>query len=157
STMKVCIAAAALVAALPAAPSYAQNYAYVSAIGSGTACTASQPCSLVATAFKTALPVQVVCLNGTAPDEIGTTFNQPNVSIDVDCPQGHMSNVAFEALNTTARFRNVTFKSSVFSTHIFFEGSGTLILEDCIFQDATGIALDIEPKGPLNVVIKNSR
>ena len=34
---------------------------------------------------------------------------------------------------------------------------GLLILEDCVFEDAPGAALDIEPNGPLNVVIKNSR
>ena len=36
-------------------------------------------------------------------------------------------------------------------------GSANLILEDCVFENTPGAALDIEPNGPLNLVIRNSR
>jgi len=39
-----------------------------------------------------------------------------------------------------------------------FLAGGTLILEDCVFTESSGTpAIDIEPTGPLNLVIRNSR
>jgi hypothetical protein len=44
-----------------------------------------------------------------------------------------------------------------FASAISFIGSGTIILENCVFEEASAAALDIEPTGPLTLVIKNSR
>jgi hypothetical protein len=40
---------------------------------------------------------------------------------------------------------------------ILFYGNGTLTLENCAFMDVTETALDLEPTGPLHLVIKNCR
>jgi hypothetical protein len=42
------------------------------------------------------------------------------------------------------------------SPAIKVEGSGTLIVENCVFKNFNIEAFDIEPDGPLNLVIKNS-
>jgi hypothetical protein len=39
----------------------------------------------------------------------------------------------------------------------FQSGGGTLIFEDCVLEDSSAVALDIEPGAPFNLVIKNSR
>jgi hypothetical protein len=158
SLTKLRCALVALAAVLPAAPSHAQNFAFVSASGSGTACTATAPCSSVLTALSyTAQPVQVLCLNGAAEVNEGLLFSQSGLVVDIDCPQGFVANLQFYSANATVRMRHLGFGKGSFSNLLIFNGSGTLILEDCVFTDATGIALDIEPSGPLNLVIRNSR
>jgi hypothetical protein len=61
--------------------------------------------------------------------------------------------------NQKFKVRNLTFTGNGGGspTAISFIGSGTLILENCVFENFTGAALDIEPNGPLNLVIKNSQ
>ena len=65
-----------------------------------------------------------------------------------------MSSLSFTntTTNTTVRLRHVGSGGQ-----IVFDGGGTLILEDCAFEDASVVPLDIEPNGPLNLVIRNSR
>jgi hypothetical protein len=146
-------------AVLPAAPSHAENFAFVSASGSGVACTAAAPCAIVNTALNIAQPVRVICLNGTARDDTGINYIASGVVVDIDCPQGFESRLFFSpgATNATVRIRHLGFRNGGFPNEIIFQGSGTLTLEDCVFTDATGTALDIEPNGPLNLVIRNSR
>ena len=92
---KLRFALVVVTALLPAAPSHAETFAFVSATGSGTACTAAQPCPNVFTAilgaFNSGLTsVRVVCLNGTTEDN-GGAINFSSLSgivIDIDCPQG---------------------------------------------------------------------
>jgi hypothetical protein len=36
-------------------------------------------------------------------------------------------------------------------------GGGTLILDDCVLEDFSGVALDIEPTAPFNLVVTKSR
>jgi hypothetical protein len=82
-----------------------------------------------------------------------------NVTVDVDCPQGFISGFEFTAGIVTARLRHIGFRNGhgLFPNLLTFQGGGTLVLEDCVFTDATSVALDIEPNGPLNLVIRNSR
>jgi hypothetical protein len=68
-----------------------------------------------------------------------------------------MLEFAFNGSNTTVRIQHLSFVQSGFASHIYFQGSGTLLLEDCVFTDSPGAALDLEPNGPLEVVIRNSR
>jgi hypothetical protein len=68
-----------------------------------------------------------------------------------------MTNIDVGAVNTTLRIRHVIFRNTFFPNQINFAGNGTLILEDCVFADSPSAALDIEPNGPLNLVIRNSR
>jgi len=157
--MKLVFVVAAAAAFLPIAPSYAENVAYVSANGSGITCTAAAPCaSVLAALVNIAPPIRIICLSGSEPDGGGITFDQ-NVSIDIDCPLGVEAQLGFSTLasNATMRLRHLGFWNVGFSNQIIFQGAGTLILEDCVFTDSPSTALDIEPNGPLNVVIKNSR
>jgi hypothetical protein len=80
-----------------------------------------------------------------------------NVAFEVNCPQGYTTSFAVFGSNTFGTLRGVTFVNSGNATAIQYIGSGTLILEDCAFTDQTNAALDIEPTGPLNLIIRNSR
>jgi hypothetical protein len=155
---KLCVVVAAVATFLPTAPSHAENIAYVSANGSGISCTATAPCASVEQALiDIAPPVRVICLNGSGPSNIGIDYNAP-ASVDIDCPQGYMAHLGVSLSGTTTlRVRHLGFRYAGVSPLVSFSGSGTLILEDCVFTDATSTALDIEPNGPLNLVIKNSR
>lgn len=156
---KLCFAVVTVAAALPAVPSHAENFAFVSANGSGTACTAAAPCASIGVVlFGIAAPLRIICLSGSQPNNSGTSFSQ-SVSVDIDCPLGFEAQIGTTtgASNATMRLRHLEFRNGGFSSQIVIQGGGTLILEDCVFTDSPGTALDIEPSGPLNVVIKNSR
>jgi Right handed beta helix region len=159
ASAKLRFAVVVVAAVLPAAPSHAENFLFVSAAGSGSACSATVPCASVAVAlFNNPPPLRVICLNGSAADNTALSFGASGLAMDIDCPQGLVSSLTFSAANATVRMRHLGFRNGAASgSELFFTGSGTLILEDCVFTDATGNALDIEPNGPLNVVIKNSR
>jgi hypothetical protein len=58
-------------------------------------------------------------------------------------------------LGNVITLRHLTFIST--ATAISVLGNGTLILEDCIIQNNSGTALNINPDGALNLVIRNSR
>jgi hypothetical protein len=156
---KLCFAVVAVAAVLPAVPSHAENFAFVSATGSGTACTAAAPCASIGVVLLgISAPLRIICLSGSQPSSGGTSFGM-NVSVDIDCPLGFEAQIGTTsaASNVTMRLRHLEFRNAGFSSQIVFQGGGTLILEDCVFTDSPGTALDIEPNGPLNVVIKNSR
>jgi hypothetical protein len=158
---KLRFAVVALTAVLPLAPSYAQNAAYVTAGGSGVVCTVSSPCGLIANAMLVlGNNGRVVCLDGNAPNDGGTNVGVSGVTLDIDCPLGALNHLAFftsSSSSLTVRIRHLGFRGGSSSDLAFFQASGTLILEDCVFTEATGEALDIEPNGPLNLVMKNSR
>jgi hypothetical protein len=153
---------------LPAASSRAQNFTffYVSATGSGNACTLAQPCSTGANVLSLALAAakgRIVCLspvNLTNPSG-SEGSNASNATLEMDCPLGtYLGGVFWTSIgsNNTVKIRNVTFTNLGFTTNaIQFFSSGTLILENCIFETTPGTLLDIEPNGPLNLVIRNSR
>jgi hypothetical protein len=156
---KLCFAVVTVAAVLPAVPSHAENFAFVSASGSGTTCTGATPCASIGVAlFEIAAPLRIICLSGSQPNSSGTSFNE-SVSVDIDCPLGFEAQIGTTAgaSNATMRLRHLEFRNGGFSSQIVFQGGGTLILEDCVFTDSPGTALDIEPTGPLTVVIKNSR
>jgi hypothetical protein len=158
---KLRFAVVALTAVMPLAPSYAQNAAYVTAGGSGEVCTVSSPCGLIANAILVlGNNGRVVCLDGNAPNDDGTNVGVSGVALDIDCPLGALNHLAFftsTSSSLTVRIRHLGFRGGSSSDLAFFQASGTLILEDCVFTEATGAALDIEPNGPLNLVIRNSR
>ena len=150
---------AALAAVLSATPSFAENFAFVSANGGGTACTAAAPCKSIGDAFgNITAPIRIICLSGSQPTTSGIGFTT-SVSVDIDCPLGFEAQIGVgtTASNVTMRLRHLEFRNVGFTSQIVFQGGGTLILEDCVFTDAPGVALDIEPAGPLNLVIRNSR
>jgi parallel beta helix pectate lyase-like protein len=85
--------------------------------------------------------------------------------VTIDCPGSYSSNVPgvspldLGGTNQVVKVRNLTISGigGGFPAIQVFGGSGTLIIENCVFENFSGIAVDIEPNGPLNLVIKNSR
>ena len=56
------------------------------------------------------------------------------------------------------KFRNLTFNGLPGGyPAIKVIGGGTLTIENCVFENIPGNALDIEPNGAFNLVMKNSR
>jgi hypothetical protein len=156
-TFALCIVAAAVAAVLPTATSYAENIGYVSANGAGTACTSTAPCGSLETALTfVSPPSRIICVGGSGPNNNNIEY-AGSFQADIDCPQGYLAQFSVEHYPTTLRVRHLGFRYAGFSSLIAFMGSGTLILEDCVFTDATSNALDIEPNGPLDLVIRNSR
>jgi hypothetical protein len=85
-------------------------------------------------------------------------------SLTIDCPGTLVSGVGgigfiFSGANQVFKIRNLTFDGALASggPAIQVTGSGTLILENCVFENLTAAALDIEPTGPLTLIVKNSR
>jgi hypothetical protein len=151
--------AAALAALLLTAPSFAtENLAFVSASGSGAACTAAQPCASVVDALNAIpKPVRVICLEGAARNQTSLSFLSTSV-IDIDCPQGVFAQLGVDGANSMLTVRHLNFTPEGFGSGVAIFGSGTVILEDCTFMGGIGsAAVDIEPNGSLNVVIRNSR
>jgi hypothetical protein len=151
----------------PAAPSGAQNFtfAFVAANGSGSTCTAAQPCASFFDAFGViheGAPNRIICLSPinttTGNETLGP--GQSNTTLEIDCPAGtSIFGLSWGGTisNSTGKFRNLTFTNLGFLPAIQFQSSGTLIFENCIFESSGSASLDIEPNGPLQLVIRNSR
>jgi hypothetical protein len=151
------VVVAALAAILAPARSYAQEY--VSPGGTvGGACTFATPCGFIANALANIGPDvgRVVCLNGNAAGDVGiNAFYGGGVTLDIDCPLGAVQSMHIGGVGVTMRIRHLAFSGG---SDLTFLAGGTLILEDCVFTGSSGTpAIDIEPTGPLNLVIKSSR
>ena len=101
------------------------------------------------------------CLNSPGIDE-GAMFLNDSATIDclgVHTGFGGNPQITLGATGQLFKIRNLTFTGTGGGTPtaIKVTGSGTLILENCVFENFSGTALDFEPTGPLNLVIKNSR
>ncbi len=168
---KLFAVAVALAAFLLIAPTFAAAgslVTFVSSTGSDSnPCTAALPCGTIVQAITaTTSGGQVNCLNS----QYGNVENAFTVlflsyAVTIDCP-GVVENgpnaplLRIEGTDNVVKFRNLTFSGADGgSTPISFTGGGTLILENCVFENynAPNAALDIEPTGPLNLVITNSR
>jgi hypothetical protein len=105
---------------------------------------------------------QVNCLN--YPGSFANFGSGTTASATIDCA-GVYGSSAFgvETLtlfgnNQVFKIRNLTMSGVAGgSPAIRLQGSGTLILENCVFENTSGTALDIEPNGALNLVVTNSR
>jgi hypothetical protein len=159
---KLFVVAAAIAASLPVASSRAQNIEYVSANGNDiNSCTTTQPCADVQGALAkggllSGESVRVICIGGSAVNSIGIFLNQ-SATADVDCPQGDLPFFSSGGGVVTVRFRHLRLGEASVSAAITASSGGTIILEDCVFTDTTAAELDVEPNGPLNLVIRNSR
>jgi hypothetical protein len=163
--LSIVIAIAALLAAAP--PAKADSITYLSSSGTtNVPCTAGQPCSYLAAAFNNlnGSGGQVSCLD--LPMIHDNSFNiSVTVSVTIDCvglfPTSfvNVGALVISAPNEVLTIRNLTISGRLGGyPAIKFTGSGNLILENCVFEDlAGGAALDIEPNGPLNLTIINSR
>jgi hypothetical protein len=157
--------AAALAAFLPAGPSVAADVVYIANNGSVGTCTASQPCATLQGALaEVDQGGQIFCLD---PTDIVETSATIATSVSIDCP-GH---VTVSGANTPAitisgngqvvKIRNLTISGGTGNGYpaISMQQGGTLILENCVIENigSGGPALDIEPLGPLNLVINGGR
>jgi hypothetical protein len=147
----------ALTAFLPVQPSAAEGVAFVSASGGGTACTQTAPCGTILQAII-ALPGgggRIVCIT---PVEQSSFLSFAGTTIVFDCPSTTWVGGLIFSGGGVHTFQHSDFNGlNAAGTMFQVTGGGTLIFDDCSFEDFAGIALDIEPNGPLNLVIKNSR
>jgi hypothetical protein len=158
--------AVALTAFLPVAPLFAANIvAWISSTGSDSnPCTAALPCATFFQAINSigaGLNGQVNCLPSVGTAGSNLFFS---VSVTIDCAGVYEASTPNEGAlvpggtNQVVKIRNLTISGSTGGWPAMkFIGSGTLIIENCAFENMSGIALDIEPNGPLNLVVKNSR
>jgi len=149
---KVFAAIVVFIACLPVQPSSAQSVAFVSESGGGTACTQTAPCAdingAVALLFSTG--GRIVC----ATPMLGSTGFIFQQSYVFDCPSTQwIFGFSLPASNVELKFQHMSFTGLGAAV----TGSGTLIFDDCVLEDIGRTALDIEPNGPFNLVIKNSR
>jgi hypothetical protein len=163
---KLFAVAAVLTALLPVAPLAAApvTLTFVASAGSDTnACTPMQPCASLGRALENlASGGQLTCLDPTGSAFGPVVFASPSYSLTIDCPGTIVPSsfgLALGSTNQVFKIRNLTIDGALASGGPAIEvtGSGTLILENCVLENLTGTALDIEPTGALNLVITNSR
>jgi hypothetical protein len=167
---KLSIVTLVLTAFLSVAPASAGPlgpFAWVSSAANANdanACTVAQPCQTTFRALAAAgTSGQVNCIDSPGINEGNNNITQ---SATIDCAGmitgfgGGLSPeiLAFSATNQVFKVRNLTFNGfNSINIGIKVTGSGTLIFENCVFENFSGNALDIEPNGPLTLVITNSR
>lgn len=156
---KLFVVLAALAPALFTSPAAAlQRVAYISSTGNdANPCTAAQPCASFSQAYATVQnDGEITCLS---PPDSENPIEAGEVNLIIDCPDGVWGNTngttITMVLSNTITLRHLTFNNAV--SAIILTGSGTLILEDCIIQNNSGTALNINPAGALNLVITNTR
>jgi len=153
-----------LVAFLHVAPVAAASVVWISSTGSdANQCFATQPCMTFSKALTQLYGGgQINCLNSPGPSDYAASTSQ---SFTVDCAGGvyqveEPDGAAFYLYGTSqvVKIRNLTISGALTGyPGINVVGSGTLILENCVFENIRGAGLDIEPTGPLNLVMTNSR
>ena len=177
TSMKLaCLALVAALFVIISAPQVqaGQNFAFVSSTGNDSnPCTAAQPCGTIFQAQQTLNSGgQASCINSPSFLEDDIISWGSVVTFTFDCTGAVASGTpttggaggvifGFPASTQVVKIRNLTFNGhpNNASGAIFFSGSGTLILEKCVFENfAYGAApLQIEPTGPLNLVVRDSR
>jgi hypothetical protein len=144
-----------LITFLPVAPVRAQAVAFVSASGTGTACTQTAPCGSITTAFE-GLPIggRIVCMTPTN-DNVGLLIGGGTYVFD--CPSTTWTG-QLALTGGVVKFQHVNFSGlGTIANIIKATGGGTLIFDECVLEDIAGVGLDIEPTAQFNLVIKNSR
>jgi Right handed beta helix region len=158
---KLFVVALVLTAFLHVAPLFAAPVAYVSSTGSdANPCTVALPCASFVVATNHLDPSgQINCLNSPVVSIASALFG---FSETIDCAgvwKLTSAGIIFDLELTQAMtIRNLTFSGAGgANSAIKVGGSGTLIIENCVFENLVSTALDIEPNGALNLVITNSR
>jgi hypothetical protein len=149
----------------PVAPVHAVSLlTFIASNGSdANPCTAAQPCATFNQAFSVGSGGQITCLNPTGFPLSQTSFGLASFSLTIDCPgtivPGTGFGLEFLAANQVIKIRNLTFDGTLTDggPAILVTGGGTMIFENCIFENLTGNGIVIEPTSALNLVIKNSR
>jgi Right handed beta helix region len=141
------------------APVSAATVNFIANGGSGLACSSSAPCATIADALAVVdAGGQITCFDSTAFSSGGSSYA---LSVAIDCPGVYsMSGGGFTFLgnNQVVKIRNMTMRRLTGTNPaISVQGSGTLIIENCIIESVSAEALDIEPTGAFNLVVTNSR
>jgi hypothetical protein len=165
---KLSIVVVAVAAFLHTAPSYAalpQVIFWVSSSGQDvTGCgSAAVPCasiSYVASIIENLVSAKglnslIIC-SGANDEAFAINNNQSNSALELYCPGGNLGAARVSGTNFTLRIHHMIFPG-VLTSGLLVTGNGTVILDDCDFADYDNAALDLEPNGPLNLVIRNSR
>jgi hypothetical protein len=87
--------------------------------------------------------------------ELGHYGLAASLTFGFDCPSASWLGGIVISGNAVLKFQHILF--SPVNGVISVTGGGTLIFDDCVLEDIAGIALDIEPTAPFNLVVKNSR
>jgi hypothetical protein len=152
-----------LTAFLSVAPLLADPVVWISSTGGDSnPCTAALPCNLFVEAIEHVdSGGQINCLNSPGPSNNGFQFS---TSLTIDCAGvssvilPNFGSFKLVGTNQVVKIRNLTISGAAGGyPAIMVTGSGTLIIENCVFENIPGIALDIEPSGALNLVVTNSR
>jgi hypothetical protein len=123
-------------------------------------CTAAKPCATFAGAVNSLdNDGQINCL-GSPGFSQSLAFTGFSATIDCAGVWETTSNLVALSLNGNQiwKIRNLTISGAPGgSSAIKVVGGGTLIIENCVFENFSGAALDIEPTSTLNLVVTNSR
>jgi hypothetical protein len=146
---------------LHVAPLFAAPVTWVSGTGSDAnpyPCTAAKPCATFGGAANSLDNAgQINCLD--SPGFIGS-YAFTGFSATIDCAGVLETSLVALSLNGNQvwKIRNLTISGTPGgSSAIKVVGGGTLIIENCVFENFSGNALDIEPTAILNLVVTNSR
>jgi hypothetical protein len=138
----LCASLFTMVLLFSASPVRAQSVAWVSANGSGLACSETSPCATFAAAIATGA-AQINCLSSGSYGTVTIT-----ASVTIDCGTGNVGNIVSSSasgitINTTAAatiilrhlalngLSTLTGVNGITATSFF---SGTLIVEDCMIH-----------------------
>jgi Right handed beta helix region len=153
---KLFAVAAVLTICSPIQPSFAETVAFVSATGSGSACSQTAPCgSIFSAILSLGTGGRIVCVTPVSETE---SFGFNGGTWVFDCPSAVMQGSITITGNAVLKFQHMSF-SPAGGNKMFVSagGGGTLIYDDCVLEDATGAPLDIEPAFPFDLAMKNSR
>ena len=161
------VVAVALSVLMQFTPLFADPVTYISSTGfDANPCTAAQPCTSLADAIHNLdmFGGQVSCLNSPKIPDNSISIGG-SLSVTIDCtgtyPTSFANSGAFvlSGNNLVITIRNLTINGRLGGNPaIAVFGSGSLVLENCVFEDiGRGPAIDIEPNGAFDVVITNSR
>jgi Right handed beta helix region len=167
-TAKLCIVALALLAFV--APVSAASVVFLANPPAGNdnnPCSFASPCQTLGGSLgKLDSNGQVTCAQGTAFGSAGF----PVQSVIIDCPGLFVPNqTAFEGFlgefvpdGIVIKIRHLTVNGQFAGTgaggvSITGGSGGTLVLEDCVFENFSGTAIQIAPNGPYTLILRNTR
>lgn len=167
TAVRLCIFALVLLAFLDVAPASAANVIFTANPPSGddgNPCTFASPCQTLFApilAGKVEQNGQITCAQGTA---FGSVF-AGSQSVTVDCPGLFVPSqtaIQNQGNGTVIKVRNLTFNGQFAGTGaagaLITSGSGsTLVLEDCVFENFSGVAIQIAANGPFTLILRNVR
>ena len=170
TTARLWIVALALLAFLNVAPVSAASVVFLANPPAGNdnnPCSFASPCQTLGGSLgKLDSNGQVTCAQGTAFGSAGF----PVQSVIIDCPGLFVPNqTAFEGFlggfiadGIVIKIRHLTVNGQFAGTGaggvLITGGSGgTLVLEDCVFENFSGVAIQIAANGPYTLIVRNTR